>query len=86
MTIVDIPQLMPRTPSETRHYSLVQGPRVADRLNHREKTASKKVDDLSRHETKPYLAPKQDPRPNPREKTDTHPPKGGEALPGTVKT
>ena len=67
------------------------GPGIGDRPNFRVMTASKKVDDLSRHESKHDMAPKHDPKFNAREKApDTkHPgagqPQGGKPAPGTFK-
>jgi hypothetical protein len=52
---------------------------------------SKKVDDISRHESRHDDAPKQAPKPNAREKTpdaarpDIYQPQGGKPFPGSVK-
>jgi hypothetical protein len=59
--------------------------------NFRERNASKKVDDISRHESKHDMVPKHDPKPNAREKSRDAPksggfqPERGKAVPGTVK-
>jgi len=51
--------------------------KIGDIPNFRETTASKKVDDLSRHESKHDTDPKHDPKLNAREKTHEGVPPGG---------
>jgi hypothetical protein len=54
--------------------------------NFRETTASKKVDDLSRHESKHDTDPKHDPKHNAREKThEGVKPQDEKTLPGIAK-
>jgi hypothetical protein len=54
--------------------------------NFREISASKKVDDLSRHESKHDTDPKHDPKHNAREKVQEGvKPQGDKPLPGTGK-
>ena len=66
--------------------------KIGDVPNFRETTASKKVDDLSRHESKHDTDPKHDPKHNAREKgtvpskPDCCQPQGGKPLPGNAKT
>jgi len=90
MTTFDIPQLIPKPSTDPRLISHEPWPRSGEGVNHREMTASKKVDDISRHESKHDSAPKHDPRPNAREKAETNQPghgqlQGGKPLPGSVK-
>ena len=69
------------------------GPDSNDRVNpaSREVLASKKVDDISKHESKHDTDPKHDPKRNAREKApdetkhDAHQPKSGESTPGKIK-
>ena len=57
----------------------------------REVLASKKVDDISKHESKHDTDPKRDPKRNPREKApdgtkpEAHQPPGGESRPGKTQ-
>ena len=91
MTTFVIPQTIPKPTQnpEPAHPGLER--KIGDVPNFRETTASKKVDDISRHESKHDMTPKHEPRPNPREKTRnwTKPgeskPQGGNNVPGTVK-
>ena len=65
--------------------------KIGDIPNFRETTASKKVDDLSRHESKHDTDPKHDPKLNVREKTHEgvkpggSKPQGENPAPGTGK-
>ena len=65
--------------------------KIGDVPNSRETTASKKVDDLSRHESKHDTDPKHDPKLNVREKTHEgvkpggSKPQGENPAPGTGK-
>jgi len=90
MPIFDIPQLIPKPSMDLRRTNQEQRLPIGDGLNHREMWASKKVDDISRHESKHDSAPKHEPRPNAREKSETNKPgygqpQGGKPLPGSVK-
>jgi len=58
--------------------------KIGDVPNFREMTASKKVDDLSRHESKHDTDPKHDPKLNAREKTHEELQPGG-SKPQTEK-
>lgn len=82
MATFDIPQLIPK-PSEKA--SPIFGPRTGYQPNFREISASKKVDDISRHESRHDMAPKHDPKPNAREKPEPNKPQGGKPLPGTER-
>jgi hypothetical protein len=91
MTTFVIPQTLPKPTQnpEPDHPGLER--RIGDDPKPLETTASKKVDDISRHESKYDTAPKQNPKLNAREKTQewTKPggskPQGGQLIPGTVK-
>jgi len=86
MPTIELPQLVP-TP--TRNPSIES--RIGDLPKPTETIASKKVDDLSRHESKHDMAPKHDHKLNPREKgyDGAKPgccqPKGSQPAPGHVK-
>lgn len=77
MSIIEIPHINPvRTANpQSAHPGL--NSRSGDSINHREITASKKVDDLSRHESKHDSAPKHEPKLNPRDKGYEGPKPGG---------
>lgn len=68
MTIHEIPQIQPRPTQnpQTPHPGLES--QIGDSPKPRETTASKKVDDLSRHESNHDMAPKHEPKLNAREK------------------
>jgi len=90
MTTFDIPQLIPKPSTAPRLTSPELRPRNGDQSDLHEMTASKKVDDISRHESKHDSAPKHEPKPNAREKSDANKPgfgqpQGGKPLPGSVK-
>jgi len=91
MAIFDIPQITPRPTKnpQTPHPGLE--PRIGDVPRAVETTASRKVDDLSRHESKHDMAPKHEPKLNAREKgfgsaqPAGAPAKVGKAPKGTTK-
>ena len=65
----EFPQLNPEPMKDPRPANPGQERKIGDVPNFREMTASKKVDDLSRHESKHDTDPKHDPKLNAREKT-----------------
>jgi len=90
MTIIEIPQIESKPMQNPQ--PLKPGERmIGDFPNPREVTASKKVDDLSHHESKHSLDPKKDPKHNAREKNSDCtkpgicPPLGGKTAPGSSK-
>ena len=86
MTTVEIPQLkpMPTMNPEPAHPGLDY--RIGDLPKPVPLTASKKVDDLSRHESKHDGNPKHDPKLNPREKSpEARPPSVGKPQVGATK-
>ena len=91
MTTFVIPETVPKPTQnpEPAHPGLER--MIGDVPKPRETTASKKVDDISRHESKHDMAPKHEPKPNAREKAQEWPkpggtkPQGGTNVPGTVK-
>jgi hypothetical protein len=92
MTILAIQRLIPRPDKEPEPIRTGFGLRLGDVLNHRDFKASKKVDDISRHESKHDEAPKHEPRINHRErpkeiaKPGTNPSQGGKGTPGTPRS
>jgi len=88
MTILEILRLDPNPDLQSEPINLGFGRRVGDVVNHREVTLSRKVDDLSRHESKHEEAPKHVPRVNHRErpkdptKPAAHPPYEQNQPPG----
>jgi len=68
MTTYEIPQILPQPTQnpQTPHPGLES--RIGDSPKPVETTASKKVDDLSRHESNHDMAPKHEPKLNAREK------------------
>jgi hypothetical protein len=69
MTTYDIPHLTPRPPEGSPLDTPGLGRHLGHPRNFREFSASKKVDDISRHESRHDDDPKHDPKANPREKT-----------------
>ncbi|MFZ1377360.1 MAG: hypothetical protein WAS25_12275 [Geothrix sp.] len=86
MTTFEVPQIPTNPTNDPRPQNPGQERQIGDTPNPREVTASKKVDDLSRHDSKHSLDPKQDPKHNPREKV-TEAPKPGccDPAPGAPK-
>ena len=91
MTIIEIPQIESKPMQNPQ--PLKPGERmIGDFPNPREVTASKKVDDLSHHESKHSLDPKKDPKHNAREKgpdwikPGTSQPSSGKTAPGLSKS
>jgi hypothetical protein len=84
MKTPEIPQLIPRPTQnpEPAHPGLES--RIGDEPKPIETTASKKVDDISRHESKHDMDPKHAPKQNAREKaTDGSMPGHSQPQPGT---
>lgn len=92
MTLLEILRLDPNPDLQSEPVNLRFGRRVGDVVNHREVTLSRKVDDLSRHESRHDEAPKHEPRINHRErpkeiaKPGTNPSQGGNGTPGTPRS
>ncbi len=83
MTTIEIPQIQPQPTQnpQTPHPGLES--RIGDSPKPVETTASKKVDDLSRHESKHDMAPRHEPKPNAREKDQgSAKPSGAPSQPG----
>lgn len=91
MTTFNIPKSPPKPPSTPKLDHPDQGPITGDQPVPRETTASKKVDDISKHESKHVEVPKQAPAPYMRDKAPQGPnhgtqqPQGGKPAPGPVK-
>jgi hypothetical protein len=91
MSTFEIPQIIPQPTQnpEPAHPGLER--KIGDDPKPLETTASKKVDDISKHESKHDMAPKHDPKLPVREKTQEwkkpggSKPQGGDNVPGTVK-
>jgi hypothetical protein len=77
MPILETPQFSPRPTQHFRPANPGLVPTIGDIRNHRDRSASKKVDDISRHESKHDMAPKHEPKPNAREKTQEWTKPGG---------
>ena len=85
MATFEIPQIVPvptKNP-EPSHPGLEQ--KFGDTPKPVEITASKKTDDISRHESKHSLDPKQDPKHNVRDKPIEEPKVGGKPPQGPPK-
>ena len=86
MTTFEVPQIPTNPTNDPRPQYPSPDRKIGDTPTPREVTASKKVDDLSRHESKHSLDPKKDPKHSPQEKM-TEPPKPGccDPAPGAPK-
>lgn len=89
MPTFEIPQIPTNPTNDPRPQNPAADRQIGDTPNPREVTASKKVDDLSRHESKHSLDPKQEPRRGTGEKVcdpwkpGLKPPQAQDPLPGT---
>ncbi len=68
MPAFEIPQIPTNPTNDSKPQNPAQERQIGDTPKPREVTASKKVDDLSRHESKHSLDPRLEPKHNAREK------------------
>lgn len=91
MTTFEDPQIPTNPTNDPKPQNPEQERKIGDTPKPREVTASKKVDDLSRHESKHSLDPRQDPKRGGGEKVSEpgkpgfKPPPSKDPLPGTPK-